>query len=68
MVLSSSLLENVVCDYCVNVAYDQGVESYKDQAEIMVIAGGDVEDHLCDVNEEPDDNIRCDCSCPKRRK
>ena len=57
--------KHVVCDYCLNVAYDNGFEGYDQQAAIMVEMGADVEDHLCDRNEEPDEDIRCDCSCPK---
>lgn len=57
-----------VCDYCVNVAYDEGVETYEEQATIMMTIGEEMPDHLCDTTEEPDAKIRCDCSCKSQRK
>ena len=37
-----------VCDYCVNVAYDEGIEGYENQLALMVEMGADMGDHLCD--------------------
>ena len=52
-----------VCDYCVNEAYDAGIEGYDAQVEAMLLVGADVADHLCDVTEERDYPLRCHCPC-----
>jgi hypothetical protein len=57
----------VVCDYCLNEAYDLGVEGYEAQADIMRELGLELPDHLCDETEEPDLNIRCGCACQSER-
>ena len=51
-----------VCDYCVNVAYDQGIQGYEEQATIMITMGSEVEDHLCDEVETVGE-VRCACDC-----
>lgn len=56
----------MVCDYCVNIPYDYGIQTYEEQASLMMEMGADVEDHLCDQNEEPGSGIVCDCACTKR--
>ena len=56
----------MVCDYCLNIPYDYGVQTYEEQANIMIEIGADVEDHLCDQNEESDASIVCECACGKR--
>jgi len=56
-----------VCDDCITEAYDQGVEGYDEQAEVMVIMGSEMPDHTCIVHLEPELNARCDCGCNKIR-
>lgn len=58
--------ESVVCDSCLNVAYDIGVEGYEQQTSTMLELGAEVEDHLCDKIEERiwgngDWEPACDC-------
>ena len=56
--------ENRLCDDCMTVAYDHGFNDPGQQAEIMVTAGLDVEDHLCAMREEPEDfRGKCICAC-----
>ena len=52
-----------VCDDCITVAYDNGIQSYDDQVVTMLDAGDVLEDHLCVAREEPELNIQCDCNC-----
>jgi hypothetical protein len=50
-----------VCDDCLNVAYDEGIEGWEAQAATMRDAGDIIEDHLCIEMEEPE--IKCGCAC-----
>ena len=51
-----------VCDDCLNVAYDHGVQGYHAQADVMREVGAEVEDHLCG-EVETDGDIKCGCGC-----
>ena len=51
-----------VCDNCLNVAYDNGMQGYMEQAEAMIQLGLELEDHLCEETESQGE-IRCECSC-----
>ena len=53
-----------VCDECLMVAYDNGIEGDQQQT-MMIEMGGDVEDHLCEMVEEPE-LINCLCACRRR--
>lgn len=56
-----------VCDDCMLVAYDKGIETHGEQAMIMVTLGKELEDHICIVREEPDEDFTCDCACNSDR-
>lgn len=56
-----------VCDYCVNEAYDLGVEDYEGQANLMRSIGLEMPDHLCDYTETQGE-IDCGCGCMAARK
>ena len=53
-----------VCDECLMVAYDNGIEGDQQQT-MMIEMGGDVEDHLCEMVEEPE-LINFLCACRRR--
>ena len=56
-----------VCDYCLTAVYDMDPSmDLEMQTMVAVEMGIELSDHLCDVNEEPDLDINCECSCPKR--
>ena len=58
-----------VCDYCLTAAYDLDPSmDLEMQTMVAMEIGIELSDHLCDVNEEPDLDIQCACSCPKRRR
>ena len=50
-----------VCDDCLTVAYDNGIDAYDDQVNCMIEAGNMIEDHMCSQVEEPE--IKCACAC-----
>ena len=50
-----------VCDDCITVAYDNGIQGYEDQADMMRIMGADVEDHECIKHEGQGDTCGCPC-------
>lgn len=50
-----------VCDDCINVAYDNGIEGYEHQADMMRIVGADAEDHECIKYIEPGEKCGCPC-------
>lgn len=52
----------MVCDSCLNVAYDNGFKTYVEQADVMKDMGDDLEDHLCD-QVETEGEIECECGC-----
>jgi hypothetical protein len=56
-----------VCDDCLLVAYDKGARGRRDQEELMMLVGADLEDHDCTAKLEPDLKITCYCACNKRR-
>jgi len=56
-----------VCDSCMTVAYDKGINGAAEQAATMVSIGAELSDHICD-EFEPDGEIRCDCGCHGRAK
>ena len=70
MVITEREKRLVVCDYCLNVAYDHGFAGYEQQAQVMALHGGEVEDHLCDVVEliGEDVDVVCHCACKPERK
>ena len=47
-----------VCDDCLLIAYDNGVDNYVDQATMMMAIGAESEDHMCEGNS-------CLCGCSK---
>ena len=60
-------IETHVCDDCLNIAYDNGIKGYEEQAKAMIELGFIVEDHLCD-EIETEGEIKCDCSCKPKAK
>ena len=52
----------VVCNKCLEVAYDNGVDDKDLQEEMMIDLGLDLEDHLCD-QVETGGQVKCDCRC-----
>ena len=56
-----------VCDSCMTVAYDKGINGAAEQAATMVSIGAELSDHICDECE-PDGEIRCDCGCHGQAK
>ena len=51
-----------VCDDCLDVAYDMGIEGYEEQAYMMQMIGREAPDHLCIETEEPG-LMACACGC-----
>ena len=57
-----------VCDSCLTVAYDAGIEDAGAQDYAMREAGEVLPDHLCDAKDEPEYfQQRCGCGCCERR-
>ena len=53
-----------VCDDCLMVAYDEGVDDGEAQITLMVTTGSELPDHECILSDdEPDDGWVCDCTC-----
>jgi len=50
-----------VCDDCINIAYDNGIQGYEHQADMMRIMGADVEDHECIKYIEQGEKCGCPC-------
>ena len=50
-----------VCDDCLNVAYDNGINGYEAQADAMRMIGRDCEDHECIKHIEPGELCGCPC-------
>lgn len=53
-----------VCDSCLNIAWDNGFDTYEDQTFAVMELGGEVEDHNCDAAMEPElfpDGCGCGC-------
>ena len=53
-----------VCDSCLLLAYDAGIEGIEAQSYAMREAGEVLHDHLCDAKEEPEYFPQgCACGC-----
>jgi hypothetical protein len=50
-----------VCDDCINVAYDNGIQGYEAQCAAMRNIGRDCEDHMCIKHEGEGDLCGCPC-------
>ena len=59
-----SIIRKVVCDSCLDAAYDEGVKGDL-QDEVMRELGGEWVDHLCDQIESGGE-IKCSCGCRSR--
>lgn len=53
----------LVCDNCLNVAYDLGAYTLSEQQIICMELGADIADHICVVIEDPELNETCACLC-----
>ena len=55
-----------VCDECMNVAYDNGIDDPEKQVLVMVTSGKECEDHICERKELTKEELEgriCKCSC-----
>ena len=51
-----------VCDDCIDVAYDMGMNGYDEQAYVMMSMGRELPDHDCIEVLEPG-LMKCACGC-----
>ena len=52
-----------VCDDCLNIAHDSGINGCVEQARFMEQIGAELPDHLCEMALDPADRGRDSCTC-----